>query len=250
MSKTRHHDKNVYLKEIKENFINAIKNDNSYFEDEKERIDITNSEIRRNIKTEFVAMKMISDNNYEFIKIENEINKNFEFIELDNNLIKLIEDISLEIDTKYQLIFLKRKGNDVIFDYEALKIIADFIRWTIKFVKLLHKFKAKENNGLRPLKPYLNSLKLIIDNSYNEALRKEAQKEYQYYKSIENQEKDFKENGFIFERIKLHNESYLDVGNLRNKYFGCTPKKALNHNNCSKLEKFIKAKVIEIIPKY
>lgn len=250
MSEPREHIKKIYTDEINKCIIGSIKNANSYFEDEKERIDITNREIRRNIKTEFVAMKMLCDNNYEFIKIENEINKDFEFIELDNTLIELISNISNEIDTKYQLIFLKRKGNDVIFDYEELKIIADFIRWTIKFVKLLHKFKAKENNGLRPLKPYLNSLKSIIDNSYNEALRKEAYKEYEYYKEIERKEKDFKENGFIFERIKLHNESYLDVGNLRNKYFGCTPKKALNHNNCSKLEKFIKAKVIETIPKY
>lgn len=250
MSNPREHIKKNYADEINKCIIEMIKKANSYFEDEKERIDITNREISKNIKTEFVALKVLQDDNYEFIKIENEINKNFEFIEIEDTLIELVSNISREIDSSYQLIFLKQKDSNVIFDYEALDIITDFIRWTIKSVKLLHKFKAKDKKGFRPLKPYLNSLLLIIDNSYNEALKKEAQREYEYYKTIESEEKIFKENGFVFERIKLHNESYLNVNNLRNKYFNYIPKKTLNRNNCKKLEKFIKAEITKIIPKY
>jgi hypothetical protein len=251
MRNTRQHHKDKYTteKQISECIVEVMKNANNYFENEKEKIDITNREIRKNVKTEFIALKILTHDNYEFIKVENELNRNFEFIELDNTLIGLIEAISKEIFQDYQLTFLKKKDNDVIFDYEALKKIADFMRWNIKIVKLLHKFKAKQKKGFRAVKSYLNSLKSIIDKTYNEALRKEAQKEYNYYEFIETKNEEFKKNGFIFDAIKLHNESYLDVGNLRNKYFGYVPKKDLDYNKCIKLEKLIKAKIIEIIPK-
>lgn len=201
MRERRWINKEEYTNEIYEYIIKEINKSNSYLEVEKEKIDITNNEICKIVKTEFVALKNLCYDKYAFIKIENEVNHSLEFIELDAKLINLIRTISSEINESYQLIFLKQKEDNVIFDYDALKRIIDFIRWTIKFIKLLHKFKDKKK-GLRPLEAYLNSLKSIIENSYNEALIKEAQREYDYYKFIESKEKEFKKDGFIFESIQ------------------------------------------------
>ncbi|ADG92278.1 hypothetical protein Arnit_0613 [Arcobacter nitrofigilis DSM 7299] len=237
-----------YQEKIETCMLDEVKRANEYLNKQYEEIEKTNTEINK-IKTEFILIKLLIDSNYELIRPSIEINSSFNYINIID-IEEVIKEIALEIEHNYQHLFIKERNEEKIFDFEAIRKIALFILSSYKLLRLLNKFKRKDKNDFQPLKSYINSLTNIIDNTLNESLKNEAKKELEFFKGIQIKQKMFTKNDEIYEILEHYNNLLVDIGNQRSKFYNFKPSQKLNKNTCRKLEKFIKLKLQQVIPKY
>ena len=223
----RYREKDNYEDSIYKVIREEIENFNEYIESQNKKIEDTNIEIMK-IKTEFIVLKYLVDENYKLIKADSEINKEFNYIPMEK-LEETIQCIARDINTSYQHVFIKKRNDERIFDFEAIRMITNkLIISSFKLIRLLHKFRRKDKKDYQPLDTYVKGLENIIESTLSESLKVEVKKELIFFNDIQRVYSQFKKNDELYYLFQYHNKSLVDVGNQRNNLYGFIPIRELN----------------------
>jgi|GEM_PF-7108075 len=227
--------KKNYQSQIEECILEEIERHNLFLQNQVDQIVETNEQIAKNIKTEFLAIKYLTNPYYEPIDTDTELNTNFNKILINEKLKDMITAIAIEINADYQSLFIKEDNKSIYFDFNALKkISSNWLISSIKYIKLLKKFRDYKQ-GMRPLKKYKNAIKTILEGTQSEYLKISLEKEYNFYENINSN--FLKSSGEIYSLLTWYNKLMLEDKRGNKPSF---PKDKLSKQKCNKLEKFIK----------